>query len=215
MAAPDFNIWYKSYTESFLYINERSNIKNDWLDYSRVLSGPYGNSIIKPINLYMEKMSQPPKLLSIENNFVTLQQQTFAEIMLLKRKNQTRLSAMEKIHMRQFYYGALNTKNDVDCFNEIFRFAMPWIVDVPNLRISITNSENSPFTVFDTEINSIETAEIKRIDPEMIFFKFKKIGRHMVDEEYGKIKLFSPMFNMSFHADDIMIDRIKEFYVNN
>ena len=43
MASPDFNIWYKSFNESFLYINERSNIKDDWLNYSEVLKTEYKN----------------------------------------------------------------------------------------------------------------------------------------------------------------------------
>ena len=96
MAEADFNIWYKSTIESFLYINERSNIKDEWLDYSEVLNGTYANSIIKPINKYVENLYPKPQLISIENNVVTLEYLSFAEIMLLKRKNDKKLSAMER-----------------------------------------------------------------------------------------------------------------------
>jgi hypothetical protein len=53
------------------------------------------------------------------------------------------------------------------------------------------------------------------VDPEMIFFNFLSYGPHMIDEEYGRIKRLSPMFNLEFEVDDIIINKIKEFYGKN
>jgi len=51
--------------------------------------------------------------------------------------------------------------------------------------------------------------------PEMLTFRFKKMGDHMIDSEYGKILRYTPMFRMIFPVNDIMVKRIEEFYVNH
>lgn len=214
MPSSDFNIWYKSTKESFLYINERSNIKNDWLDYSEVLNTEYKNSIIKPINKYMYRLSPPPRLLSIKDNVITLCQDNFAEIFLLQKKNSSLLRAMEKIHMRQFYLSSIKNKDVDNCFDPVFRWAMPWFIDFNDIDIRIGQAENSPFYFYDFNYTSEENKN-NRIDPIMLNFKFKNVGSHMIDEEYGRIKRNQPVYNIQFYADGILIDRIKEFYGKN
>lgn len=211
MANLDFNIWYKSFSESFLYINERSNIKDDWLDYSEILKTKYKNSIIKPINKYIYQLCPPPKLISIDNNTVTLCQENFAEIFLLKKIDSKNLRAIEKIHMRQFYLSKIIKESNKDCFDSVFRWAMPWFIDENNLEIKILNIDESPFYFYDYTYQSKTNTE-KRVDPMMLFFKFKNKGKHMIDEEYGRIKRHQPAYLIKFIGSDIMIERIKEFY---
>jgi hypothetical protein len=81
----DFDIWYKSKSESFLYINERSRVSHRWLSYQEGIKDEYKDSIIKPINLYAKKLYQKPSLISINNNEITLQQTNHAEIFLLHK----------------------------------------------------------------------------------------------------------------------------------
>lgn len=214
MAESDFNIWYKSNKESFLYINERSNIKDDWLDYDEVLKTEYKDLVIKPINKYMYKLSIPPRLISIEKNIITLCQDNFAEIFLLQKLDSISLRAMEKIHMRQFYLSGIKNKDIPDCFDPVFRWAMPWFIDYDGIKIKIKEAENSPFYFYNKEYIS-EKNKNKRIDPEMLFFKFKSVGHHMFDNEYGRIKRNQPAYNIVIDADDILIERIKEFYASN
>ena len=215
MAESDFNIWYKSKTESFLYINERSNIKNEWLDYSYVKNGKYANSIIKPINKYVENLYPKPLLSNIEKNKITLEYCNFAEIMLLKRNTDKELSAMEKVHMRQFYLSDIVDNSDNNCFNNVYRVFIPWFIDIPGLKIKLLNIENSPFQIIESEIICDDYSKQTRIDPKMIFFKFKNIGNHMIDEEYGKISRETSMFKCEFDGNDIMIKKIKEFYAKS
>lgn len=75
----------KFYKKSFVFINKRSNIKDDWLDYNEILKTEYKDSIIKPINKYMYKLSSPPRLVSIIDNTVTLCQENFAEVFARKK----------------------------------------------------------------------------------------------------------------------------------
>lgn len=214
MANPDFNIWYKSFNESFLYINERSNIKDDWLNFNEILNTEYKQSLIKPINKYLYKLSKPPILVSINKNIVTLRQENFAEIFLLKGKNASYLRAMEKIHMRQFYLSK-NIKQEVpDCFDQTFRWAMPWFIDYDGLNIKIKNIKDSPFHFYEeTYISKKNNSD--RVDTKMLFFKFKNKGSHMIDAECGRIKRNQPAYLIEIACDDIMLKGIEEFYGNS
>ena len=210
-----FNVWYKSFTESFLDINKNSNIKPSWLEYSYVLDGEYKNSIIKPINHYVEKLYVKPNLLSIVGNTVTLQQTNHAEIFLLQMNFEDKLKALDRPHMRQFYMSD-KTNNTGTRFDQVYRFYIPWFLDIDGAKIKVLQPENSPFIIEEKEFISKRYKEdYAYVEPEMIFFNFKSDGPHMIDEEFGRIKRLSPMFNLEFEADDIMIERIKEFYVNN
>jgi hypothetical protein len=210
----NFNIWYESFDESFLYINERSNIKGDWLDYSEILKTEYKESIIKPVNKYFYKLCPPPKLISINNNTVTLCQENFAEIFLLKKPDSNKLIAMEKIHMRQFYLSNKTNTNNNLCFNEIFRWAMPWFIDYPELNINIIPIDNSPFYFYEEQYYYQKQIS-NRIDTKMLFFQFKKEGSHMIDSEYGRIKRQQPAYLINFTGNDILVNKIKEFYGGN
>jgi hypothetical protein len=215
MAEVVMNIWSKSRKESFLYINERSNMRPDWLEYSEVLAGQYKNSIIKPINKYVEKLYIAPKLISIDNNHVILQQNNFAEIFLLLRAGQINLTAMEKAHMRQFYLSNKKIETN-NCFNDVYRFFVPWFIDEDNLEIKIKQADNSPFNIEEhTFISKKYYDNVDKIEPEMINVQFKNIGSHMVDKEYGRIRRNSPLYNIEFDASDIIVEKIKEFYVKD
>lgn len=212
MAKSDFHIWYKSFNESFLYINERSNVKDDWLKYSEVLKTEYKDSIIKPINKNFYKLCPPPKLVSIKDNYITLCQENFAEIFLLKKMDSFHLNATEKIHMRQFYLSKENLPNIDGCFDQVFRWAMPWFIDEDDIDVEISAAPNSPFYFYDLKYTSSKNTE-SHIDPKMLFFKFKNTGKHMIDEECGRIKRQQPAYLMHFYASDIIVNKVREFYV--
>lgn len=211
----NFNIWYKSDTESFLEINSKSNIRPSWLKYSEVLNGNYCHSIIKPINHYVESLYIKPKLISIIDNTVTIQQTNHAEIFLLKKETDTTLKALDRPHMRQFYMSDKMIPLNDELYEQVYRFYIPWFLDIDGVNIKILQAENSPFVIEEKEFISKAHNDTEIIDPEMVFFNFKSVGPHMIDGEYGRIKRQSPMFNMQFIADDIMIERIKEFYVKD
>jgi len=208
----NFNIWENSPKKSFVFINKRSNIKDDWLNYNEILKTEYKDSIIKPINKYMYKLSSPPKLVSIIDNTVTLCQENFAEVFLLEKNN--KLDAIEKIHMRQFYkYGEKNTENQ-ECFSEIFRWAMTWFIDYDGIEVGISAIEKSPFYFYEEKYTSTKE-NLDIIDPKMLLFQFKNKGLHMKPDGYGRIKRRQPAYFITFTAKDDVILRIKEFYGKN
>jgi|688.fasta_scaffold02115_8 hypothetical protein len=211
MSSFDFNIWQKSFDKSFLFVNERSNVRPDWLNYNEVLKTEYKNSIIKPINKYIYKLCPPPKLVSISNNVVTLCQENFAEIFLLKKTNSLSLIATEKIHVRQFYLSKEEKEKKIGCFDQVFNWAMPWFIDEENIDIEILPVLESPFYFYSFFYKSKKTLQ-EKIEPLLLFFKFKDTGSHMLDEECGRIKRQQPAYLIKFACDDIMVNKIKEFY---
>jgi len=207
----DFNIWYKSKSESFLYINERSRVAYRWLSYQEGIKDKYKDSIIKPINLYAKNLYQKPNLVSINNNEIILQQTNHAEIFLLQKEDG--LYNIDRPWIRQYY---LSDKQYLelpqDCFDGIFRFYMPWIID-EDIEASIEQPEDSPFVIYPGIMNFKKIPETtKMIETDFVYFHFKNKGNHMIDQEFGKIPRFSPMYNIRFVASDIMVERVRKLY---
>ena len=220
----DFFIWHKSKSESFLWINNRSRVPASWLSYKKGIRN-YQDSILKPINLYASRLYSKPKLIDISNNIVTLQQVNHAQIFIVtspkilatmqgSNGNDDRLVwNLDRPWIRQYYRSNKEVFADSNiCFNEVFRFYVPWVVD-KNIDIQIKQAEDSPFIILENKIKFEKISDAaQQLDPPFVYFQFKKIGRHMIDEDYGKIDRLSPMYNMVFEADDIMIKEIRRFY---
>ena len=220
----DFFIWHKSKSESFLWINKRSRVPSRWLSYPEGIKGK-DNDIIKPINLYVDRLYPKPKLISIDNNVVTLQQTNHAEIFLVNSPEiintmerdepykERIMWNLDRPWIRQYYLSDREDFGDsATCFNQTFRFYVPWIID-ENISVDIRQPESSPFLISEDTISFKKIPNnTQHVDPPFVHFQFKKIGNHMIDQEYGKISRFSPMYNMVFEASDIMVKEIRRFY---
>lgn len=206
----DFNVWYNTYDPSFVDISAKSRIPDKWANYERVISGKHSKSIIKPINKYVEALYPAPILVSIIDNVVTLRQHNHAEIFLLEKDGL--LKALDRPWMRQFYQSATHPEKQLDCFDQTFLAYVPWFIDA-NVLVQIKGVEGSPLFVYDkTDRYQEIPAEAKYIEPMMVSFKFKRVGDHMEQNHFGKIKRGLPMFDIIFQADDTIVERVKEFY---
>lgn len=206
----DYNIWYNTYDPDFIDINLKSFVPYKWMSYSFVANGKYKDSIIKPINRYVENLYPPPKLVSINNNIVTLRQGNHAEIYLLHGNGE--FYNVDRPHLRQYYQTKVELPLDDDCYENIYKFYVPWFIDA-NIEVLFYPVEESPFRAYTTAAYFYKVnPQQEFIRPSFVPFAFKKVGDHMIEENYGRIKRQSPMFDIVFHADDIMVGKIKEFY---
>jgi hypothetical protein len=98
----NFDIWYETKDPNFTQISHASNIPHHWLSYQTVLSGQYSNSIIKPTNLYVQRLVPPPKLISITDNIVRLRQGNHAEFFLLEQHDGSFYN-IDRPWLRQYY----------------------------------------------------------------------------------------------------------------
>lgn len=210
----NFNLWYDSYDESFLKINRDSMAPEKWLSFYEVVRREYRDSIIKPINLYVQKLYPPPKLVSINKNTVILRQGNHAEFFLAIEDKQ--FKNVDRPWIRQYYQTKENPETVDGCFPGSYKFYVPWIIDA-NVKVSFKPIiDSSPFFVYPkTEYYHKLSLEEGFIEPTMIKFHFKNAGSHMIDQTFGKIKRQSPMYDMVFDLDDILIEKVVEFYEKN
>lgn len=211
----DFDIWYKTQDPVFSQISKDSRLPEKWISYSNILNGKYKDSIIKPINSYVEALYPRPELVSIEGNTVILKQTNHAEFFLLERKDGKFIN-IDRPWMRQYYNTASSHMPMAGCFDGTFKFYVPWYID-EDLEVDyLSPADDSPFYVYDTKsIHKKTTGDTEYLEPDFVSFHFKRIGQHMVNERFGKIKRGSPMFYIVFQANDIIVQRVREFYEQN
>lgn len=210
----DFEIWYKSKSESFLYITKRSCPFRSWYSYVKVKNNErYKDSPIKPINNYAMNLYQAPELVSITGNVVRLRQQNHAEMFLLIKKDGSFYN-IDRPWIRQYYLSDKEYQQDDQCFEGIFRFYVPWVLDFDVTAKILRPEVESPFLIYEDQITFKKIpGHTEEIDAPFVHFHFKNVGPHMIEEGFGKIKRLSPMYDIEFEINDIMIlDNIKEFY---
>jgi len=208
----DFEIWDNSYSPDFLDINLNSRVPEKWMNFYYVLADEkYSNRIIKPINGYAKNFGVMPELVSINNNIVKLRQYNHAEIFLLVENS--KVTTMDRPWVRQYYRSSEALECPQGCFPDQYAFYMPWKID-EDLEILVTSSgDNSPVHVFDKKIINTKIDSVSRyVSSPLIPFYFKSSGEHMVNPEYGRIKLGSPIFDIVFEANDELIEKIKAIY---
>jgi hypothetical protein len=182
------------------------------MNYSEVLE-KYKDAIIKPINPYIDYMCPPPRLLSIENNMVTLQQVNYAEIYLSIRKDG--FYNVDKVWLRQYYQSNDGWETPQGCFDGNYKMFTPWVIDA-DVEAKITQADNSPFHIDESSIifGKIPESTIY-YDPGFIRVNFKNVGDHMKTDKLGKIEKHSPLYNITFTADDTIVERVRKFYEEN
>lgn len=207
----DFDVWYKTKDPVFSMISKDSRLPEKWISYSKVLEGKYRDSIIKPINSYVQNLYPMPKLISIENNVIRLRQTNHAEFFLLEKKDGSFVN-MDRPWMRQYYNTDESHIPMAGCFPGTFKFYAPWYID-EDVHISYENSEHSPFYIYNKDsLHKTTPKDTKYLEPDFIPFHFKRVGPHMVNERFGKIKRDSPMFDIVFQGSDIIVQRVRNFY---
>jgi hypothetical protein len=209
----DFDIWYKTYDPNFVEMCAKSKVPEKWVSYQPVSSGKYSDSIIKPINAYVQNLYPPLKLIGISGNTVTLRQHNHAEILLLESEGI--LKALDRPWIRQFYNSNNPEPATDDCFLDAFVLYIPWFID-EDVSVSIAGVDGSPFVVYDKSFMYTKISNDARyVEPAMVKFRFKRVGDHMSSKYVGKIKRNTPLFDMSFAANDIIIERVRKFYEEN
>ena len=208
----DFNVWYTTFDPVFSEISKKSRLPEKWIRYEYVLKGKHQNSIIKPINKYVEALYPAPKLISIVGNTVTLRQENHAEFFLLQKKSGEFFN-LDRPWMRQYYKTKNVYERDSGCFLGFFKFYVPWFIDEDVVVKYVRPGTDSPFLIQECSYIYKKTNKMEiYVEPHFVDFSFKNSGSHMVSKVFGKIKRNQPMFDMVFEADDIIIQRVRNFY---
>lgn len=206
----DFDIWNNTNDPDFIDINLKSNVRHSWLSFNRITEGKYKDSVIKPINKYVEVLYPQPELISISEEEIVLQQKNHAEI-AIGYKNGI-LTTVDKPHIRQ-YYNSLEDQDILEtCFPKVFKFYVPWILD-EDTKVIFEAVDESPFNVYRSTHTFNKINNVIYYNPPFVSFSFKKFGSHMIrDTSYGKILIGTPMFNIKIKTNKELTRKIKEFY---
>jgi hypothetical protein len=190
--------WLSYHDDPFYKIVVDQRVRERWQRFSRVKDYGYQDKLLIPVNPYVIHFGSKPDL-KINGNVATLTQRTHSEFFLGLENNKKIIYPVERTMQRHFYPSSFKADIEDDCFNYMFRFYTPWIL---NKDITVkAYSNSSAFTVYTKEINfKKKDLNDEFIDCEFVHFSFKIKGDHMIDDEYGIIEIGTEMY--SFDVDD-------------
>jgi hypothetical protein len=211
-----YNVWYETYDPNFVDINKKSFVPEKWMSFYPILKKYGEGSIIKPINVYVDALYPKPKLISIEGDTIRLRQENHAEIFLLIKEDGS-FRNLDRPWQRQYYQS--NEKRQVpdNCFDGVYKFYTPWVID-QNIDIKFESpDEETPFHIYEGHSSFYKIPDsAPYVEPLFVSFSFKNTGKHMViDKKFGKIKRASPMYDIVIRTDSSTIKRVREFYEHN
>lgn len=205
----EYNIWYNTYDPNFIDISQKSFVPYKWLRY--LPSRP--DSILKPVNTYVENLYPAPKLISIKDNNVRLRQYSHADIYLLIEKRGNFYN-VDRPWMRQYYQSKDLEVVPENCFEGVYKFYAPWVIDA-DVKVSFEQPpESGPFHIYSRSGNFYEIQEnTEFLEPLFVPFSFKSSGDHMkIDKKFGRAKRRSPMYDIVLETTDIIVEKIRNFY---
>ena len=209
----DVDVWDKMLDPNFLEICQKSLVPMDWVMFDKI-SPEFHESILKPINKYVEYLYPPPELISISESEIVLRQRTHADIYILEN-DEMGFYNIDRPWIRQYYRTAMKFPEIPGCFNqEAYKFYVPWVLD-ENTAVKYRPVHNSAIVAvgMDSNFNGIPQG-LKGINPPMVPCYFKKEGKHMKDNELGIIKRGEPIFDMIITSNAIIESRVRSFYAN-
>ncbi len=210
----NFNIWYESEDPSFLEINSRSRVPYRWLSYTFV-NGVFKDKAVCPINKYAQVLTPRPQLISSDQNVVRMRYYTHADIYLITDyPGYEGFYNVDRPWIRQYYQTKSSSSIPDNCFPGHYKLYAPWFIN-ENVNIRIEESPNSSFLIYEKEYASRKIKESEDfVEPFFVNFNFKKEGVHMKENNFGIIRKNSPMFDIYFPADDIIVDKVRKSYEN-
>lgn len=208
------DIWYRTKDPDFIWMCQKARVADSWMSYQALAKTKYAKSPIKPISNYVANIGYEPSLVSIVDNTVRLRFHLYADMFLLKEDDG--LYHVDRTWIRQYYKTNHQMPDYENTFEETFKFYVPWFID-DNIEVSYLQADTeSPFVVepkkdFWYQVPSFAD----KVSPHFVNFKFKNSGKHMEDNELGIPRRGDAMFDMEATVNDIMVERIKEYYANN
>jgi hypothetical protein len=202
--------WINSSNKTFRELVLESRLYPEWGVSGHVFDSSYTSKFLIPVNRYAEIFHNKPELL-VYDDHIRLRQTTHAEIWVEERTGG--LYALDKCWQRQFYPSELNYENQEGSFPALYKFYMPWIINIDkSFKIESNFGNDSPFNVMTNFINFKNINFFNPIlETEWVHFFINKNVKHMEDSTYGIIDIKTPMYDIIIEDLDV-IDKIKKEY---
>jgi hypothetical protein len=203
--------WVNSEHDSFSEITRANfQLPSHWAHSRFIQDTPFADKIIKPLNGYSMIFWPMPEISFVENKAV-LRYKTHAEIWL--EKMDRGLYALDKTWQRQFYPSDINQDAPEECFNAIYKFYIPWIIN-KDIECKIYEVDGSPFKIIN------DTVKFNKLDDSLIWdvdwfhFAIKNHGDHIEEyrsDTYGIIERGSDICYLVIDDEDVINELRKQY----
>lgn len=203
--------WVNSEHDSFSDITKANfQLPTHWANSSFIRSTEFSKNILKPVNGYSMIFWPKPELSLLDGKAV-LRYKTHAEIWL--EKMDKGLYALDKTWQRQFYPSNLTVTTPSDCFDALYKFYIPWLID-KEIECDVLEIEESPFRIVKDKANFSELDDSLIWNVDWIHFAIKNNGDHIEEyhgDTYGIIERGSPICDIVINDKQTIEELIKEY----
>lgn len=203
--------WVNSEHDSFSDITKANfQLPTHWANSSFIRSTEFAEKRLKPINGYAMIFWDKPELSLVDDKAI-LRYKTHAEIWL--EEMDRGLYALDKTWQRQFYPSQLTTPAPEGCFDALYKFYIPWVID-KDIECDVYGVENSPFNIIKNKVN------FKQLDNSLVWnvdwfhFAIKNSGDHIEEyhgDTYSIIERGSPICDVVINDKETIEELIKEY----
>lgn len=203
--------WVNSEHDSFSDITKANfQLPPHWGHSLYIKGTEYKDSIFKPVNGYAMNFYLKPELI-LNDKEAVLRYKTHSEIWVEPREHG--LYALDKTWQRQFYPSQIQTDAPDNCFDALYKFYIPWVID-KNIVCSIRQVEQSPFKIINNTItfNKLEDELIWNVD--WFHFAIKNVGDHIEEyrgDVYSILEIGSNICDVIIEDEFIIKELIKEY----
>lgn len=203
--------WVNSEDRTFSELaQDNFQLYNEWKHSSYIHNSDYKNKILKPINYYSLRFGKKPELI-VDQETVSLRYKTHAEIWVEPREEG--LYALDKTWQRQFYPSSFKSNIPSNCFNAMYKFYIPWLID-EDVECEIKNIEESPFVVLNTSVNFVKTNNDLVWNCDWFHFAFKNnspLIETYREKQYGIVEIESPICDIIIKDRNIASRLVEEY----
>jgi hypothetical protein len=209
--------WINSENKSFQeLVHGNEMLYKEWgQSFTVSQNKKYSNRIFKPINGYAMNFWPKPEF-RLENDNLILTYHTHAEIWFEQKEGG--LYALDKTWQRQFYPSHLKINSSSECFNSVYKFYIPWIID-KNIVCEVKEIKKSPIKLINSSIN------FSNLNPEQdvwncdwFHFFIKSSGDHIKNyngKVYGILEVGTPICDIIIKDKDTIEELMKEHESKN
>lgn len=177
--------------------------------------------------MYVANFSDKPEIIKKSKTEITIKYYTHSDILVLipdpplgnlgifkSKPIYAIFYATDKLWQRQFYpSGFLDHNDDNLISNRVYKFYIPWFLDIDTQYKIKSSLENSSFKILTQD--GVFTKTNKNViikEANFVEFCFTKSKLHMLDDLTGIIKKGSYMFEIDISSDKSTIKKIIKGY---
>lgn len=203
--------WVNSENKTFIELaQDNFQLFREWKFPIHINVTEFRDSTLKPVNVYAMHFWPKPEMRVVDDG-VVLRYKTHAEIWVEPKEKG--LYALDKTWQRQFYPSELQFNAPDNCFNALYKFYVPWIIE-EDIECEIFAADDSPFEILSTSVLFSKDDDPDTYKGSWIHFAFKKESPYLQEyrgDVYGVIEVGSNICDILIKDSEIAQRVVKEY----